>query len=124
MDRDIIMQALKLVIMVVTLIVTRYVIPYLKAKTENEKFDKVIKVICESVKAAEQIFGDGDGESKKRYAVHFACKILSDAGIRITVNEAEALIEAAVHTMNYDSAMIGILPEAIGEGVQDVTEDE
>ena len=40
--RDIIMELLKLTIMIVAMLITRYVIPWLKAKTENDTMSVLI----------------------------------------------------------------------------------
>ena len=106
MDRDIIMQALKLVIMVATLIVTRYVIPLLKAKTNGEKMEKLLKYIQEGVRAAEQIFDEDDGKTKKKYVMHFVRQLLEQMSISLTEEELELLVEAAVRTMNTEDCLM------------------
>lgn len=106
MNKDIIMQALKLVIMVVTLIITRYVIPYLKAKTDAEKTDKLLKYVREGVRAAEQIFDQKDSRTKKKYVMHYVGRILEQMSIPLTEEELELLVEAAVRTMNAEECLI------------------
>ena len=123
MDRDITMKILELAVTIVALVITRYVIPYLKAKTENERFDKAVKAVCEAVKAAEQIFGEKDGETKKRYVMSYTLKLLGNAGVKMSEQELETLIEAAVHTMNSNDAVVNILPELVSSEEEE-TEDE
>lgn len=102
MDRDIIMQALKLIIMVATALVTTYLIPWIKSHTDTEKLYAVMRWTHEAVYAAEQIYGAGTGEEKKKYAVMFLRKVVDAAHITITDAELNTLIEAAVGEMNIE----------------------
>lgn len=122
MNKDIIMQALKLVIMVVTLIITRYVIPYLKAKTDAEKLDKVLKYVREGVRAAEQIFDQQDSRTKKKYVMHYVSRILDQMSIPLAEEELELLVEAAVQTMNAEGCLV--LPAEELEDDSNEEEDE
>ena len=102
MDRDIIMQALKLVIMVATALTTTYLIPWIKSHTDTEKLYAVMRWAREAVYAAEQIYGAGTGEDKKKYAQTFLRKVVDAAHIDITDAELHTLIEAAVGEMNIE----------------------
>ena len=118
MNKDIIMQALKLVIMVSTLIITRYVIPYLKEKTDTEKLDTLLKYIREGVRAAEQIFAQEDSR-KKKYVMHYVGRILDQKSIPLTEEELELLVEAAVRTMNAEDCLV-----LSAEEYEDVSDDK
>lgn len=100
MDRDIIMQALKLVIMVATALITTYLIPWIKSHTDTEKLYAVMRWTHEAVYAAEQIYGAGTGEEKKKFAQTFLRKVVDAAHITITDAELQTLIEAAVGELN------------------------
>ena len=51
--RDIILEALKLTIMIATMLLTRYAIPWLKARTQNETMQILIDWAAQAVLAAE-----------------------------------------------------------------------
>ena len=100
MDRDIIMQALKLIIMVATALVTTYLIPWIKSHTDTEKLYAVMRWAHEAVMAAEQLYGAKTGVEKKKYARAYLRKIAQAAKIDISDEELDMLIEAAVGEMN------------------------
>ncbi len=102
MDRDIIMQILRLVIMVATALITTYLIPWIKSHTDTEKLYAVMRWAREAVYAAEQIYGAGTGEEKKKFAQTFLRKVVDDAHIDITDAELSTLVEAAVGEMNIE----------------------
>lgn len=106
MNRDILMQALKIVVMVVTLVITRYVIPYLKAKTDAQKIDRALAYIREGVRAAEQIYDQKDSKIKKKYVLTYGRKIAGRIGLDLSEEDLEMLIEAAVKTMNDETPIL------------------
>lgn len=100
MDRDIIMQILKLVVMVATALVTTYLIPWIKSHTDTEKLYAVMRWAHEAVMAAEQLYGAKNAVEKKKYARIFLRKMVKDAKVDISDEELDMLIEAAVGEMN------------------------
>ncbi len=100
MDRDIIMQILRLVIMVATALITTYLIPWIKSHTDTTKLYAVMRWAHEAVMAAEQLYGAKTGEEKKKYARAYLRKIALAAKIDISDEELDMLIEAAVGEMN------------------------
>lgn len=100
MDRDIIMQILRLVIMVATALITTYLIPWIKSHTDTTKLYAVMRWAHEAVMAAEQIHGAGTGPEKKKFAMAFLRKVVDAAHITITDAELSTLVEAAVGEMN------------------------
>ena len=101
MPRDIIFELLKLTIMIVALIFTRYVVPWFKAKTDNETMHTLIDLASQAVLAAEQIHqAPGDGPKRKEIVTKFIKEILIQKNISISDEEIDVLIEAAVKEMN------------------------
>ena len=83
-------------IAVLSLVVTTFLIPWLKEKVAIEKLEKTKKWVAIAVEAAEQIYNEsGMGKKKKEYVHGF----LSEKGIAIDFNEIEALIESEVHKL-------------------------
>lgn len=102
MDRDIIMQILRLVIMIATAMITTYLIPWIKSHTDTTKLYAVMRWAHEAVMAAEQIYGAQTGPEKKDYALKFLRKVVDAAHINITDAELSTLVEAAVGEMNIE----------------------
>jgi len=90
-------QILSLVLTIMGLVLTYYVVPWLKNKATDDKLSTVEMWVNISVSAAEQIFKNSNmGETKKTYVLEF----LKSKGITITDQELDALIEAAVYEIN------------------------
>ena len=98
--RDIIMELLKLTIMIATMLITRYVIPWLKAKTENETMQTLIDLVAQAVLAAEQVHQSADGAKRKEIVTKFIKEILEQKNLALSDEEIDVMIEAAVKQMN------------------------
>ena len=104
--REIILEALKLTIMIATLLITRYAIPWFKAKTENAAMQALIDWIGQAVMAAEQTHAAGTGAEKKAIVTEFIKKLLLQKNIALSDEEINTLIEAAVRQMKIDDGTI------------------
>lgn len=86
-----------LIIAVLSAVVTYVVVPLLRAKLGDQQLAVVKEWVTIAVHAAEQIFhASGQGEEKKQYVVDF----LNSKGLKISAEELDRLIEAAVFEMN------------------------
>lgn len=83
------------IIMLISAIVTTFLIPMLKQKLSNDKREKLIFWIRTAVRAAEQIYGSKTGQQKKEYVVAF----LLSKGIVVDIDEVTALIESEVYKL-------------------------
>ena len=78
-------------------IITKYIIPLIKAKVGNENLATIVKWITYAVKCAEMIFeGEKQGQNKKEYVVNFITDMFNKKKVVITKEQLEVLIEAAV----------------------------
>lgn len=98
--REITLEALKLLIMVTVLVLTRFVVPWLKAKTENETMQAVLDWTMQAVLAAEQAHQAQTGAERKYIVTEFIKQILIQKNISLSDEELNTLIEAAVMQMN------------------------
>lgn len=91
------------VIMLITAVISAFLIPWIKSKTTDSQRQQLIAWIKIAVAAAEQIFvGSGRGEEKKKYVLAF----LEDKGLTIDENSVNAAIEAAVKQLNSEGIVI------------------
>ena len=104
--RDIVLEVLKLTIMIATMLITRYAIPWLKAKTENAAMQALIDWIGQAGMAAEQTHAAGTGAEKKAIVTGFIKKLLMQKNIALSDEEIEMLIEAAVRQMKTEDGTI------------------
>ncbi len=87
----------KVIIPILGAIVTYMLIPWFKAKTTKEQRDNIYFWVTVAVQAAEMIYNEkGQGKDKKQYVIDF----LTSKGIKITMDDLDVLIEAAVKELN------------------------
>ncbi|MDF2948151.1 MAG: phage holin, family [Sedimentibacter sp.] len=91
-------QIATLVISILGLVLTGFVVPWVKAKIGTEKMGIVQMWVKVAVAAAEQLKKSDvlNKDDRKQYVLAF----IKDKGITITDNELDALIEAAVYELN------------------------
>lgn len=103
MNTELLMQIVLGLITIMGTILTSLIVPYIKNKTSKEQRESAMFWVEIAVKAAEQIFSEPKtGEEKKAYVIGF----LEKAGIKITDDELDILIEAAVKELNVAKALI------------------
>lgn len=78
-----------------TTVITAFLVPWIKAKTDSKKFENLRTLINGYVDAAEQLLGAGTGQKKKELVVSW----LTKNGITVD-NNVNAIIEAAVYSLN------------------------
>lgn len=98
--RDIYIEIAKLVLMILAALVTRYLIPWLKAKTQSETMSVLIDWAMQAVLAAEQAHQAEAGPERKAIVTKFIKKILQQKNIALSDEEIDVMIEAAVKQMN------------------------
>ena len=98
---DILFNVLLVVVMVLSILLTTYVIPFLKAKIKNSEYDALLDTVFRAVRAAEQkITESGMGQVKKAQVIAYVKNWLEARKITITEEQLDTLIEAAVFIMN------------------------
>lgn len=81
------------ILMVVIVLVSTYLVPYLRSKLTAEQMENVRKWVIIAVEAAEMIYvGAGRGTEKKKYVMAF----LKSKGFTLNPAEIDNLIESAV----------------------------
>ena len=89
LDITAILQAL---ITLVALLISAFVIPWLRKKIGAEKMSEFLKWVDIAVRAAEQLYDSAMTVEKKQYVLSF----LDSKGVKFTAAEVDAAIEAAV----------------------------
>lgn len=88
---------LQSIVTLVLVVITGFLIPFLKQKYGIDKFEKAYGWTVIAVNAAEQIFNaTGMGKEKYKYVSDF----LISKGFDLTEDEVEALIESIVRDIN------------------------
>lgn len=92
---------LKIVVSVATVFISLYVIPLLKEKLSESKYQRLLEMVEIAVRAAEQtIKGSGQGAVKKEQVLESVSFWMLQHGVDITSEQLDELIEAVVFNMN------------------------
>jgi len=104
MDNEILFNILRIAVVVIGVLITRFLIPWIKSKTEGTNLKIVFDLICELVDAAEQEhYGEkGAGKEKKAEVMQLIKQYCDKHHIGLTEDQISALIESAVWSLNYD----------------------
>ena len=107
---DICFEGLKILVMVAVLVLTRYVLPWVKSKVNSEKLN-LAQWAYKAVLMVQQTMKTTDGKEKKAIVTRFLKEILQEKNITLSDAQIEILIEAAVKQMKLQENA-GIVIEA------------
>lgn len=110
---DIIFEIVKIVVMVAALVVTRYMVPWLKEKIGADNLAVAEKWVKHAVLMAQQVMWNESGEDKKGYVTNFIKLLMEQGAVSLTDEQLDILIEAAVKQMKIDESA-GAAAEAGG----------
>ena len=99
MSPELITELTKAVVTVILILVSAYVIPWLKNKVGEDKYATVVEYAEIVVRSAEKIYTPDEWERKKDYAVHLLNKKVESMGLVISEQEINAIIEGAVQAV-------------------------
>jgi len=89
-------EIVKIILTLISLVITTFVIPYIKSKTTKEQLEEINAWVKIAVDAAEQIYiGNGRGKEKKKYVIDW----LEARNIKYDADKIDAMIEAAVYAL-------------------------
>lgn len=91
---------LEALIGLISLIITGFLIPFIRQKLSNEKREKLRSWVSIAVAAAEQLYGSKTGLRKKEYVVSF----LLSKGLVFDIDEVTAMIESEVYKLGLKDA--------------------
>ena len=99
MNTELITKLVEAVVTVVIVLISAYVIPWLKGKIGDDKYATIVEFAEIVVRSAEKIYTLEEWAQKKRYAVEMVQKKAEELGITITAEEINAIIEGAVQAV-------------------------
>lgn len=82
-------------ILLLTSVITGFVIPALRARYGNEKLEKAKNWVQIAVYAAEKMYGAGEGDKKLAYAE----QILAEHKIKLDTATIKAMVDAEIEKM-------------------------
>lgn len=96
---EIVMEILKIIVMLAVILLTRYAIPWIKAKIGAEKLAEVKVWVNAAVLMAQQVYDAKPGPERKAIVVDLMRGMLINKNIDISAEQLDTLIEAAVKAM-------------------------
>lgn len=91
-------QIILAIITLIGAIISRYLIPMLKDKLDERKYDVFNGLIRVGVFAAEQLYNSDQGQEKKNYVLD----LLRKNGYDVNTESVDALIEATVKELRIE----------------------
>ena len=95
-------QIILAVIMLIGALISRYLIPWLKAKLDDRQTEALNAIVRVAVYAAEQLFESSEGKAKKAYVLN----LLKDNGFDVDSATVDALIEATVKELRIEMSAV------------------
>ncbi len=89
------------IISIIAIILTTFIIPYVKQKIDEIKDEKLKSIIEDAVWAAQQTLTDNT--EKKEFVLRLASEWLKNHKINISATELDILIESAVLNMKVET---------------------
>lgn len=99
MNNEFVTMITKIVLIIISMLLTTYVIPWIKSKMANEKYNELILFIGKCVGAAEKLYTPEEWKAKKEYVLKLAESKMMSLGIVITSDELNSLIEGMVYSV-------------------------
>lgn len=94
---DILMEIMKCVVTVSTILVVRYLIPYLSTKIKESKYADLLDYVEYAVRWAKQTLKDN--EDKKEQVIAKVIAYVQQKGLNVSFEEVDMLIEAIYETI-------------------------
>lgn len=96
----------KTIYLILSIVISAYILPklesWLKTKIDEAKYNKIIDIIKQAVKAFEEMYKEqhGMGQIKKAGVIEFVKNALSNYGITVDDDFLNKMIDALVFEMN------------------------
>lgn len=102
MTPEMITKITECAITIILLIVSAYVIPFLKSKIGTDKMQLLKDFVEAAVRAAEQLYKPEEWKLKKDYVTHLVSEKANDLGIGLNEAEIDAIIEGIVNYVKHN----------------------
>lgn len=102
MDKELFNVAVKIIVTIAIIIVTSYVIPWLKSVISAEDLTKIKSYTEIAVRCAEQIYTPEEWEKKKQYVFEYILSKVNVLGIGLDEKDIDILIEGVVNEVKHN----------------------
>mgnify|MGYP002855208709 CR=1 FL=1 len=99
MNPELITKLVEAIVTVVVVLISAYVIPWLKNKIGEDKYTTLVEFAEIVVRSAEKIYTQEEWQTKKNYAVELVISKSKELGLELSIEEINAIIEGAVQAV-------------------------
>ena len=102
MNNELITVIIKAVIMILSVLITSVIIPYVKGKIGESKYDELTYFVKYAVRCAEQIYTPDQWKEKKEYVTTFIINKAKEININLSEEDIDILIEGIVNEIKHN----------------------
>lgn len=99
MSQELLTKLIESVVTVVIVLISAYVIPWLKNKVGEDRYNQILTYAELVVRSAEKIYIPEEWQTKKNYAVEMVIVKARELGLNLSADEVNAIIEGAVQAV-------------------------
>lgn len=99
MNTELITKLVEAIVTVVIVLISAYVIPWLKGKIGEDKYNQIVAFAETCVRSAEKIYCQEQYLQKKEYVVEMVTKKAGEIGITLTPEVINAIVEGCVQAV-------------------------
>lgn len=96
MNNEILNIIIKLLITILSVLITSVIIPWIKTKVGSTKYNDFLSLVEKCVEAANQLFTPEECAEKKIYVLEITSNYCEEHGVNISPEELNAIIEGFV----------------------------
>ena len=101
MTNEMITVIVKAVLAILSVFITTVLVPYIKERIGNDKYNKLVEYTKYAVRCAEQIYTPEEWEKKKQYVSQYITEKATDMGIGLNEQDIDLLIEGVVNLIKH-----------------------
>lgn len=101
MNNEMITVIIKAVLAILSVFITTVLVPYIKERMGNDKYNKLVEYTKYAVRCAEQIYTPEEWEKKKQYVSQYITEKANDMGIGLNEQDIDLLIEGVVNLIKH-----------------------
>lgn len=101
MNNEMITVIIKAVLAVLSVFITTVLVPYIKERIGNDKYNKLVEYTKYAVRCAEQLYTPEEWEKKKQYVSQYITEKANDMGIGLNEQDIDLLIEGVVNLIKH-----------------------
>lgn len=102
MNPEVTTQLLEAIIAVIAILITGYLIPWLKSTVGTERIDQIQQFVEVAVRAAEQLYTPEEWKEKKLYVEALVVERAKELNITLNAEQIDALIEGVVNYVKHN----------------------